>query len=62
LAQAAGFYALDDDGFYERIELRDGVFRSTVLYGSGSHEGTRQQTLEDDEFIRALVEAMLKEG
>ena len=62
--RVADFYVLDETGIYKRAELHNGHFHSTVLLRFRLDTAIlwQQDKLEDDEFIRATVAAMLKES
>ncbi len=63
LRRQSDFYSLSEDGLYQRIELKNGLFHSIVL--PRFHLDTsilwQPERLEDDDYIRGLVDAMLKE-
>jgi Uma2 family endonuclease len=61
LRKQADFYLLGDDGLYKRIELHNGVFRSAKLtdFSLNTAQLWNDDLLQDDDQIRALVEAML---
>lgn len=61
LRKQADFYTLGDDHLYRRIELKDGEFQSLVLphFRLDTEVFWQTNQLEDDAFIRSLVDRML---
>ncbi len=59
----ADFYILGDEGLYQRIELREGIFQSRMLpqFILDTTVLWKPDLLEDDDAIRSLVAEMLKE-
>jgi Uma2 family endonuclease len=62
--QTANFYALDANGIYQVIAPTDGIFRSTVLprFSLPVDVLWQPDILENDDQIRVLVDAMLKDA
>jgi len=63
LRKQSDFYALGDDLLFHRIELKNGIFHSHVLprFWLDTAVFWRTSVLDDDEFIRTLVDQMLKD-
>lgn len=62
LREQSDFYLLGENRLYRRIELKEGVFHSSVLAGFSLNTGLLwdEDVLQDVERIQRLVEAMLK--
>lgn len=63
LRKQTDFYALGDDHLFRRIELKEGIFESGVLPRFRLDTAVFWQTglLDDDAFIRSLVDQMFQD-